>query len=137
MIEPRTGRSDDLQRIHADFPIELTRIDTNYGGFVKIAVILNCFPTNRRNRLRGNRARHMINTCTFGLSVWLSIYLAVSLAIDLSGYQSGYRSIWLSVWLSICLAIISVWLSICLAINLAIVSIWLSIWQGFLRALRD
>jgi hypothetical protein len=91
MIEPRTGRSDDLQRIHADFPIELTRIDTNYGGFVKIAVILmNCFPTNRRNRLRGNRARHMINTCTFGLSVWLSICLAISLAIDLSGYQSGY-----------------------------------------------
>ena len=91
MIEPRTGRSDDLQRIHADFPIELTRIDTNYGGFVKIAVILNCFPTNRRNRLRGNRARHMINTCTFGLSsgcrsVWLSVWLA----IDLSGYQSGY-----------------------------------------------
>ena len=86
MIEPRTGRSDDLQRIHANFPIELTRIDTNYGGFVKIAVILNCFPTNRRNRLRGNRARHMINTCTFGLSVWLSICLA----IDLSGYQSGY-----------------------------------------------
>ena len=90
MIEPRTGRSDDLQRIHANFPIELTRIDTNYGGFVKIAVILNCFPTNRRNRLRGNRARHMINTCTFGLSVWLSICLAISLAIDLSGYQSGY-----------------------------------------------
>ena len=88
MIEPRTGRSDDLQRIHANFPIELTRIDTNYGGFVKIAVILNC--TNRRNRLRGNRARHMINTCTFGLSVWLSICLAISLAIDLSGYQSGY-----------------------------------------------
>ena len=115
MIEPRTGRSDDLQRIHADFPIELTRIDTNYGGFVKIAVILNCFPTNRRNRLRGNRARHMINTCTFGLSVWLSICLAISLAIclaislaiclaislaiDLSGYLSGYRSVWLSIWL--------------------------------------
>ena len=120
MIEPRTGRSDDLQRIHADFPIELTRIDTNYGGFVKIAVILNCFPTNRRN---GNRARHMINTCTFGLSVWLSICLAISLAIclaislaiclaislaiclaislaiDLSGYLSGYRSVWLSIWL--------------------------------------
>jgi hypothetical protein len=90
MIEPRTGRSDDLQRIHADFPIELTRIDTNYGRFVKIAVILNCFPTNRRNRLRGNLARHMINTCTIGLSVWLSICLAINLAIDLSGYQSGY-----------------------------------------------
>jgi hypothetical protein len=127
MIEPRTGRSDDLQRIHANFPIELTRIDTNYGGFVKIAVILNCFPTNRRN---GNRARHMINTCTFGLSVWLSICLAISLAIDLSGYLSGYQSGYRSVWLS-------VWLSICLAINLAIVSIWLSIWQGFLSAHRD
>ena len=117
MIEPRTGRSDDLQRIHANFPIVLTRIDTNYGGFVKIAVILNCFPTNRRNRLRGNRARHM----------YKYLYVrAISLAIDLSGYQSGYRSVWLSVWLSICLAI-----------NLAIVSIWLSIWQGFLRAHRD
>ena len=90
MIEPRTGRSDDLQRIHADFPIELTRIDTNYGGSVKIAVILNCFPTNRRN---GNRARHMINTCTFGLSVWLSICLAISLAINLA-----IVSIWLSIW---------------------------------------
>jgi len=99
MIEPRTGRLDDLQRIHADFPIELTRIDTNYGRFVKIAVILNCFPANRRNRLRGNLARHMINTCTIGLSVWLSICLAINLAIDLSGYQSGYRSVWLSIWL--------------------------------------
>ena len=127
MIEPRTGRSDDLQRIHADFPIELTRIDTNYGRFVKIAVILNCFPTNRRN---GNRARHMINTCTFGLSVWLSICLAISLAIDQSGYLSGYQSGYRSVWLSICLAI-------CLAISLAIDlsgylsgyrSVWLSIW---------
>ena len=124
MIEPRTGRSDDLQRIHANFPIELTRIDTNYGGFVKIAVILNCFPTNRRN---GNRARHMINTCTFGLSVWLSICLAISLAIDqsgyLSGYQSGYRSVWLSICLAICLAIdlsgYQSGYSINLAINLA------------------
>ena len=40
MIEPRMVWSDDLQRVLANFPIELARIDTNYGGFVKIAVIL-------------------------------------------------------------------------------------------------
>ena len=39
MIEPRMVWSDDLQRVLANFPIELARIDTNYGGFVKIAVI--------------------------------------------------------------------------------------------------
>ena len=40
MIEPRMMWSDDLQRVLANFPIELARIDTNYGGYVKIAVIL-------------------------------------------------------------------------------------------------